>query len=95
METEGIFCARTFAMMPRGAMPVNVGRGKHVVDEDLIKALDSGQFSYAALDALWPQPLPSGKPWSRMPFDYAMLVKLYGTPPPKRKRLAATAPRIA
>ena len=37
--------------MPRGAMPVNVGRGKHVVDEDLIKALDSGQLSYAALDA--------------------------------------------
>ena len=61
-ETEGIFCARTFAMMPRGAMPVNVGRGKHVVDEDLIKALDSGQLSYAALDALWPEPLPSGKP---------------------------------
>jgi glyoxylate/hydroxypyruvate reductase len=49
-------------MMPRGAMPVNVGRGKHVVDEDLIKALDSGQLSYAALDALWPEPLPSGKP---------------------------------
>jgi glyoxylate/hydroxypyruvate reductase A len=29
-------------------MPVNVGRGKHVVDEDLIKALNSGQLSYAA-----------------------------------------------
>ena len=41
-ETEGIFCARTFAMMPRGAMLVNVGRGKHVVDDDLIDALDSG-----------------------------------------------------
>jgi glyoxylate/hydroxypyruvate reductase A len=51
-----------FAMMPRGAMPVNVGRGKHVVDRDLIKALDSGQLSYAALDALWPEPLPSDKP---------------------------------
>src|SRR5204862_3611118 len=50
-ETEGIFCARTFAMMPKGAMLVNVGRGKHVVDKDLIAALDSGQLSYAALDA--------------------------------------------
>src|ERR1700734_3871594 len=39
-ETEGIFCARTFAMMPRGAMLVNVGRGKHVVNADLINALD-------------------------------------------------------
>jgi glyoxylate/hydroxypyruvate reductase len=57
-ETEGIFCARTFAMMPRGAMLVNVGRGKHVVEKDLIDALDSGQLSYAALDALWPEPLP-------------------------------------
>jgi glyoxylate/hydroxypyruvate reductase len=61
-ETEGIFCARTFAMMPRGAMLVNVGRGKHVVDEDLIAALDSGQLSYAALDALWPEPLPLESP---------------------------------
>jgi glyoxylate/hydroxypyruvate reductase len=61
-ETEGIFCARTFAMMPRGAMLVNVGRGKHVVDTDLIDALDSGQLSYAALDALWPEPLPPASP---------------------------------
>jgi glyoxylate/hydroxypyruvate reductase len=64
-ETEGIFSARTFAMMPRGAMLVNVGRGKHVVDADLIAALDSGQLAYAALDALWPEPLPSESPlWS-------------------------------
>ena len=61
-ETEGIFCARTFDMMPRGAMLINVGRGKHVVDEDLIAALDSGQLSYAALDALWPEPLPRESP---------------------------------
>ena len=61
-ETEGIFCARTFGMMPRGAMLINVGRGKHVVFEDLIRALDSGQLSYAALDALWPEPLPSDSP---------------------------------
>ena len=61
-ETEGIFCARTFAMMPRGAMLVNVGRGRHVVNEDLISALDSGQLSYAALDALSPEPLPPDSP---------------------------------
>jgi glyoxylate/hydroxypyruvate reductase A len=61
-ETEGIFCAHTFAMMPKGAMLVNVGRGRHVVEEDLIRALDSGQLSYAALDALWPEPLPPESP---------------------------------
>src|SRR3954463_9806080 len=61
-ETEGILCARTFAMMPRGAMVVNIGRGKHVVEADLIAALDSGQLSYAALDALYPEPLPPASP---------------------------------
>lgn len=61
-ETEGIFCARNFALMPKGAMVINVGRGKHVVEKDLIEALDSGQLSYAALDALWPEPLPPDNP---------------------------------
>ena len=61
-ETEGILCARTFAMMPKGAMVINVGRGGHVVDADLIAALDSGQLSYAALDALKPEPLPPESP---------------------------------
>jgi glyoxylate/hydroxypyruvate reductase A len=66
-ETEGIFCARTFAMMPRGAMVINVGRGKHVVFDDLIRALDAGQLAYAALDALWPEPLPPDSPLWRHP----------------------------
>ncbi len=52
-------------MMPKGAMLVNVGRGGHVVVEDLIAALDSGQLSYAALDAHRPEPLPPDSPlWS-------------------------------
>ncbi|NKB56414.1 MAG: glyoxylate/hydroxypyruvate reductase A [Alphaproteobacteria bacterium] len=64
-ETEGIFCARTFAMMPKGAMLVNVGRGKHVVTDDLIAALDFGQLTYAALDAHVPEPLlPESPLWS-------------------------------
>jgi len=61
-ETEGIFCARNFAMMPKGSMVINIGRGKHVVEADLIRSLDSGQLSYAALDALWPEPLPPDSP---------------------------------
>ena len=64
-ETEGIFCARTFAMMPEDSMLVNVGRGKHVVADDLIAALDSGHLKYAALDAHTPEPLPPESPlWS-------------------------------
>jgi glyoxylate/hydroxypyruvate reductase A len=61
-ETDGILCARTLAMMPRGGMLVNVGRGRHVVVEDLIAALDSGRLSHAVLDAHWPEPLPPESP---------------------------------
>ena len=61
-ETEGIFCARTFAMMPKGSMLVNIGRGGHIVQDDLIAALDSGQLSHASLDALKPEPLPPENP---------------------------------
>lgn len=66
-ETEGILCARTFALMPRGAMVINIGRGRHVVEADLIAALDSGQISHAALDALHPEPLPQDNPLWRHP----------------------------
>jgi glyoxylate/hydroxypyruvate reductase A len=43
-------------------MVINIGRGKHVVAADLIAALDSGTLSYAALDALYPEPLPPDSP---------------------------------
>jgi len=43
-------------------MIINIGRGKHVVEKDLIEALDSEQLAYAALDALWPEPLPPDNP---------------------------------
>lgn len=66
-ETEGILCARTFGLMPRGAMVINIGRGRHLVEADLIAALDSGQISYAALDALHPEPLPPESPLWRHP----------------------------
>src|ERR1044072_2359671 len=66
-ETEGIFCARTFAMMPKGSMLGHIGRGRHVVNDDLIAALDSGQLSYAALDPLWPEPLSPESPLWRHP----------------------------
>src|SRR5438552_13038317 len=61
-ETEGTLGARNFAAMPNGAMVINIGRGKHVVEADLIAALDSGQLSYAALDALQPEPMPPDNP---------------------------------
>jgi glyoxylate/hydroxypyruvate reductase len=59
-ETQGILCARTFAALPRGAGVVNAGRGGHLVEDDLIPALDSGQLSAAVLDVFRDEPLPRG-----------------------------------
>ncbi len=61
-ETEGIFCARTFAMMPEGAMVINVGRGKHVVFEDLINALEFGPVVLRRARRAVAGTLASGKP---------------------------------
>jgi glyoxylate/hydroxypyruvate reductase A len=64
-ETRDIIGARTLAMMKRGACFINVGRGRLVVEEDLLAALDSGQLSGAALDVFRTEPLPPDSPlWS-------------------------------
>jgi glyoxylate/hydroxypyruvate reductase len=59
-ETAGILDARLFGQLPRGAALVNAGRGRHLVQDDLRAALDSGQLSGAVLDVTEPEPLPSG-----------------------------------
>jgi phosphoglycerate dehydrogenase-like enzyme len=48
--------------MKSTAYLVNIARGKHVVTNDLINALESGQIAAAALDVTDPEPLPDGHP---------------------------------
>jgi glyoxylate/hydroxypyruvate reductase A len=62
-ETKGILNAELFAHMPQGASVINVGRGPHLVDADLLAALDSGQLSRAILDVTNPEPLPAEHPF--------------------------------
>jgi glyoxylate/hydroxypyruvate reductase A len=61
-ETENILGRAAFAAMPKGAALVNLARGQHVVDEDLIAALDAGQLSAATLDVFREEPLPRESP---------------------------------
>jgi glyoxylate/hydroxypyruvate reductase len=64
-ETRGILNRNLFEALPRGAQLVNVGRGGHLVETDLIAALDQGVLSAAVLDVAEHEPLPAGHPfWS-------------------------------
>lgn len=61
-ETEDILDAKAFAALPAGAALINLGRGAHVVDNDLLAALDSGHLAAATLDAFRQEPLPKDDP---------------------------------
>jgi glyoxylate/hydroxypyruvate reductase A len=61
-ETRGIVCADTLAALPQGAAFINLGRGDHVVEADLMAALDSGHLAAATLDVYPVEPLPSDSP---------------------------------
>jgi len=63
--TQGILNRRTFAALPKGAYVVNAARGDHLVEEDLLDAIESGQVSGACLDVFRKEPLPESHPfWS-------------------------------
>lgn len=56
--TRGILDRKAFDTLPVGASIINVGRGGHVVQQDLLNALDAGRISNAILDVADPEPLP-------------------------------------
>ena len=61
--TRGLFNTTTLAAMPRGASLVNLARGAHVVEPDLLAALDSGHLHHAVLDVFAVEPLPPAHPF--------------------------------
>jgi glyoxylate/hydroxypyruvate reductase A len=66
-ETQSILNRELFARMRRGGYLVQVGRGEHLVDHDLLAALDSGQLDGAALDVFAAEPLAPQHPFWRHP----------------------------
>ena len=61
-DTEGILGRGTFNRLPQGAAVINAGRGGHMVEEDLLAALDRGRVEVAVLDVFREEPLPTEHP---------------------------------
>ncbi|MEM1398962.1 MAG: glyoxylate/hydroxypyruvate reductase A [Pseudomonadota bacterium] len=62
-DTEGILSSETFAALPKGAYLINAARGGHLVEDDLIPAMEGGCLSGATLDVFRTEPLPSDHPF--------------------------------
>ena len=66
-ETRGIMRRETLSLLQPGGYVINVARGAHLVEEDLIPLIDSGHLAGAALDVFRQEPLPAGHPFWRHP----------------------------
>lgn len=66
-QTEGILDGQLFRHLPHGAALVNMGRGGHLVEKDLLEALASGQLSAAILDVLQQEPAAPDHPFWQHP----------------------------
>ncbi len=66
-ETRDILNAVNLKKLRPGAYVVNVARGAHLVDDDLIALLDSGQLSGATLDVFRTEPLPAAHAFWKHP----------------------------
>lgn len=66
-KTRGILNHDTFAKLPTGAYVINVARGQHLIEKDLLAALDSGRLSGACLDVFAVEPLPQTHPFWHHP----------------------------
>ena len=64
-ETQDILNRDTLARLQPGGYLINVARGAHLVEDDLLALLDSGHLAGATLDVFRTEPLPVGHPfWS-------------------------------
>jgi glyoxylate/hydroxypyruvate reductase A len=62
-HTQNLLNRATLMQLPQSAYLINVARGAHVVDEDLLALIDEGHLSGALLDVFRTEPLPSNHPF--------------------------------
>jgi glyoxylate/hydroxypyruvate reductase A len=66
-DTRGILSTATFAPLARGAVLIHAARGAHLIEADLLAALESGQLARAILDVFATEPLPADHPFWKHP----------------------------
>ena len=65
--THGILCRANLERLPRGAALVNIARGAHLIERDLLELIDQGHLAGATLDVFAPEPLAADSPLWRHP----------------------------
>jgi glyoxylate/hydroxypyruvate reductase A len=88
-ETRGLIDADLLGRLGPGACLVNVARGGHVVDDDLVAALDDGRLREAVLDVFHEEPLPADHPFWRHPRVHLFPHVAAPTDPESAARIAA------
>ncbi len=66
-ETRCIINEKTLGQMKRGAVLINAARGGLINEEDLCRALESGQLAGAGLDVVTSEPIPEDSPLLKAP----------------------------
>jgi phosphoglycerate dehydrogenase-like enzyme len=66
-QTDSLLDARAFALMPKGSYLINIARGAHVVEPDLVAAVTRGHLAGAALDVQRNEPMPADDPLWAVP----------------------------
>ncbi|GGB55903.1 glyoxylate/hydroxypyruvate reductase A [Tistrella bauzanensis] len=84
-DTRGILSGALFDRMPMGSVLIQLGRGEHLVEDDLTAALDSGRIAAASLDVFAVEPLP---PEHRFWHDPRILITPHEASEPNRDALA-------
>ncbi|WP_140634670.1 2-hydroxyacid dehydrogenase [Methylibium rhizosphaerae] len=93
--TRDLFRAETFERMKPASRLVNLARGAHVVEADLLAALDSGRLQHAVLDVFRSEPLPAEHPFWRHPRVTVLPHAAAQTDPRSAARVAAANVRAA
>jgi len=66
-DTHDVLNARTFGSLANGAYLINVARGAHLVEQDLLESIARGQIAGATLDVFREEPLPPDHPFWQEP----------------------------